>query len=98
MDFVSSQSEGGSGLQPQPLVSGEAGQTVTPAACGAGLAPAAVASACAPHLHGARAVFKGTQMGIQVGPGSLGKALESEAKLTDSTLLFNQSSGARSRG
>lgn len=98
MDFVSSQSEGGSRLQPRPLVGGEAGQTVTPAACGAGPAPAAADCACAPHLHGAHAVFKGTQMGIQVGPGSLGKALESEAKLTDSTLLFNQSSGARSRG
>lgn len=41
MDFVSFQSERGSGLQPRPLVSGEAGQTVTPAACGAEPAPAA---------------------------------------------------------
>lgn len=41
-----------------------------------------------------RTVFKGTQMGIQVGSRSLGKLLENEIWPTDSALLFNQNARA----
>lgn len=90
MRTLFAQSERGSGLQPRPLVSAEAADSDACSLWGR------AGASCCGHLP-ALSLFcieqflkikKGHMMGIQVGPGSLGKPLESEAKPTDSTLLF----------
>lgn len=77
MDFVSFESERGSGLQPWPLVSGEAGQTVTPAACGAEPAPAAAAtclrSSSAQSAHSVQRHTDGNSSGAKIAGKTVGE-------------------------